>query len=44
MTANAKTVCKNVSIWQNPFLSTREQFAVFKSDNQDHALTFDVLY
>ncbi len=36
--ANAKTVHKNLSIWQNWFLSTLEQFAVCRADNQDHAL------
>ncbi len=42
--ANAKTVHKNLFVWQNQFLSTLKQFAVCRGDNQDHALIFDVLY
>ncbi len=41
---NAKTVRKNLSIWQNRFLSTLEQFVVHRGDNEDRALTFDVVY
>ncbi len=36
--ANAKTISKNLSIWQNQFLSTLRQFTVCWGDNQDHAL------
>ncbi len=43
VTANA-TVCKNLSIWQNWFLSACEQFTVCKRNSQDHPLTFDALY
>ncbi len=42
--ANAKTVHKILSIRQNWFLSTLEQLAVCRRDNQDHTLIFNVLF
>ncbi len=36
--ANAKTVYKNLYVWQNQFLLTLEQFAVCRSDNHDHEI------